>query len=60
MLTHIFFAFAQVITRFISCANSFANSHSERGSSAIFGFEAFFSAQTGAIFDSTAFFLRCL
>ena len=44
MLTHIFFAFVQVITRFISCTNSFANSHSERGSSAIFGFEAFFSA----------------
>ena len=42
MLTHIFFVFVQVITRFISCANSFANSHSERGSSAIFGFEAFF------------------
>jgi hypothetical protein len=46
MLTHIFFAFVQVITRFISCANFFANSHSERGSSTIFGFEAFFSALT--------------
>jgi hypothetical protein len=34
-----------VITRFISCANFFANPQSERGSYAIFAFEAFFSAQ---------------
>jgi hypothetical protein len=38
-------SFVQVITRFISCANFFANSQSERGFYAIFGFEAFFSAR---------------